>query len=509
MEVDINLETRFAVPPLFHRYERGPWTLLYDPNNHVIVRANAQGVAVVEALMQLPRLQDAIQYIAAAYAMSFDQVAKPVIDYAVNLLSVGFLHIEAYRRKEIVRERNEDLKPPESIYLQNTERCNLSCVYCYNLEERAYFVKEHPEMSTEQMKWAVDQIADFGIPQVNFCGGEATLRDDLLEVAEHARKRGRFVCLVTNGQKDTDEFTREAARLFDVIWVSFDSHNKEVAEKHRGKGSYDPAMNSIRKLVKVPGRRANLTVSAVVSDLNYQDVSEFRRICLDEIGVDRFRATTYCSGCASSAEIDWPLKPPPFVKDENYQMSTEVEYSNLLEVDRIKVDYDMSHQAISQPVGMRNHCGVGKGEMAMLSNGDIFPCQLLCKPQFLAGNVFEQSLSDIFYSSEVLRRLRSITVDELPGCSTCDVKYICAGGCRADALEMHGGIWTHNDFHCNFYHRLAVEAMWQDSMIPIHGLQEAREKFQTRLAAKIAELGDERLQPHAVQGSDDAGHISS
>ena len=58
-------------------------------------------------------------------------------------------------------------------------------------------------------------------------------------------------------------------------------------------------------------------MSAVVSDLNYQDVSDFRRICLEDIGVDRFRATTYCSGCASSAEIDWPLKPPPFVKDES------------------------------------------------------------------------------------------------------------------------------------------------------------------------------------------------
>lgn len=44
-----------------------------------------------------------------------------------------------------------------------------------------------------------------------------------------------------------------------VIWVSLDSHVKETAEKHRGKGSYDPAMNCIRKLAKVSGRKAKLT----------------------------------------------------------------------------------------------------------------------------------------------------------------------------------------------------------------------------------------------------------
>lgn len=485
--MEISLETTFAVPPMFHRYESSEWTLLYDPRNSIVVRANQQGLAVVEAFMRHPILRDAIQYVAESYAMGFEQVAKPVIDFSTHLVSAGFLHIGQYKAKEIIQEENDKLGPPESLYIQNTERCNLSCVYCYNSEERAYFVKEHREMSTEQMKWALDQMADFGIPQFNFCGGEPTLRDDLLEVAAHAKSRGRYVCLVTNGQKDTDEFTREAARLFDVIWVSLDSHVKETAEKHRGKGSYDRAMNSIRKLAKVPDRKATLTVSAVASQLNWQDLAEFRRVCLEDIGVDRFRATTYCSGCAASSEMNWPLQPPPFVKDPSVAFPSDIDFSDLVEFDRIQVEYDLSRERLRHPAGMRNHCGAGKGEMAMLSNGDIFPCQLLCMPQYLVGNVFEQPIREMFYNSDVLRRIRGLTVDHVPGCATCDVKYVCAGGCRANALETHGSLMAHNTYHCDFYHRLAVDALWRDAMIPVQKITEARTMFREKVAAALAE----------------------
>ena len=124
----------------------------------------------------------------------------------------------------------------------------------------------------------------------------------------------------------------------------------------------------------------------------------------------------------------------------------------------------------------------------MLSNGDIYPCQLLCKPQFLAGNIFEQSLDYIFSNSGVLKRLRDLTVDQLPGCSTCDVKYICAGGCRALALEMHGSVEAHNTYFCGLLHRVAVDGMWRDSLIPLQRVGEFRQRY---LAAKEQWLHDE------------------
>jgi radical SAM protein with 4Fe4S-binding SPASM domain len=161
----------------------------------------------------------------------------------------------------------------------------------------------------------------------------------------------------------------------------------------------------------------------------------------------------------------------------------EVQLSDFADLFEIEVNYNVTRQSLQPTASMRNHCGVGKGELAMLSNGDIFPCQLLCKPQFLAGNIFDQPLNEIFFSSEVLNRLRDLTVDRLPGCSTCDVKYVCAGGCRATALELHGSVEAHSDYHCDFYHRLAVDALWKDSMVPVQEVSEVREEYLEKVAA--------------------------
>jgi radical SAM protein with 4Fe4S-binding SPASM domain len=483
--MEFTLDTNIAVPPLLHRYEKGEWTLLYDPTNHSIVRANLSGMVVIEALTRNPRLADAISYIADMHSLTFEEAAKPVVEFVINLVNTGFLHMGEYRANPI--KEDLELGPPEGIYIQNTERCNLKCVYCYNAEERAYFMKEHPEMTTEQMKWAIDQIADFGIKQVNFCGGEATLRDDLLEVAIHAKSRGRYVALVTNGRLDTDEFTSAAANIFDVIWVSLDSHKKELMEIHRGAGSYEPAVNSLRKLARVPNRNARIVVSSVVSDYTWQDMAEFKRFCLEELGVDKFRATTYCPTCSSSEEMNWPIQPPPFVKDDTVPLPELVQISDFATVRELELEISKVSGRLEISADRRNHCGSGKGELSMLSNGDLYPCQLLCKPQYLAGNIFDQSLADIFYSSEILKKMRDLTVDKIPGCSTCDVKYICGGGCRAIALEMHGSIRAHNDHFCNFLHRLAVDAMWRDSLLPIQQVAHMRQQY---LAAKEQLAGD-------------------
>ncbi len=490
-DLDLNLDAKVCVPPLVHRYEKGEWTLLYDPRNHSVIRANPQGLAAVEAITRFPILRQAVEYIAGSYQMPFEQVADSMLQFTQDLVNTGFLHLGEYKAADITKRKP---KPPDNIYIQNTERCNLSCVYCYNLEERAYFVKEHPEMSTEQLKWAIDRICEFDIKQINFCGGEATLRDDLLETAAHVKSHpGALVTLVTNGRQDTDEFTSGAAKLFDCIWVSFDSHHKDLMENHRGKGSYEPALNSIRKLAKVPGRNAILVVSAVISDKNYKTMGDFKRFCLEELGADRFRATTYCPGCASSAEVQWPLQPPPFVTDSSHPMPDQIEasdFADLFDAD-LEIVWDRRMERVRPWAPMRNHCGVGKGELAMLSNGDLYPCQLLCKPQFLAGNIFDQPLDEIFYGSEVLRRLRDLTVDRLPGCSTCDVKYVCAGGCRANAQELHGSIESHSDFYCDFYHRLAVDALWKDSMIPVQSVTRVRKQYE--------ELKQRKLQQKEAQ----------
>src|SRR5215212_8534521 len=77
-----------------------------------------------------------------------------------------------------------------------TRTCNLKCVHCYTDSA----AQKYPnELSTDQCKEVLKDLADFKVPAVLFSGGEPLVRQDLFELAAYARELGLHVVLSTNG----------------------------------------------------------------------------------------------------------------------------------------------------------------------------------------------------------------------------------------------------------------------------------------------------------------------
>lgn len=70
------------------------------------------------------------------------------------------------------------------------------------------------ELSTAEWKQVIDKAYEVGIPHVIFTGGEPTLRDDLVELLQHAESRGLVTGLMTDGFKLAD--TRYLKTLLDA-----------------------------------------------------------------------------------------------------------------------------------------------------------------------------------------------------------------------------------------------------------------------------------------------------
>jgi len=104
--------------------------------------------------------------------------------------------------------------PCEVVHLEISNHCYLTCPYCYVGK------KEGRELTTEQWKHIMDDLASYGIFQVTFGGGEPTLRDDLRELALHARRRGLNLCMTTNGLT-LPEIGPDTLCLFNQVNVSF------------------------------------------------------------------------------------------------------------------------------------------------------------------------------------------------------------------------------------------------------------------------------------------------
>ena len=67
-----------------------------------------------------------------------------------------------------------------------TNQCNLKCVHCYQDAEEA----TDRELSTDEAKKMIDEIAKAGFKIMIFSGGEPLLRPDIYELVAHAASRG-------------------------------------------------------------------------------------------------------------------------------------------------------------------------------------------------------------------------------------------------------------------------------------------------------------------------------
>jgi MoaA/NifB/PqqE/SkfB family radical SAM enzyme len=141
------------------------------------------------------------------------------------------------------------------VVWNSTRTCNLNCIHCYMDSEAK---KYSGELTTEEAKQMIDDLADFKVPVLLFSGGEPLIRPDILELAEYAGSKGIRPTLSTNGTLISREV---AQRIKDIgvgyVGISLDGL-REVNDKFRGKpGAFQSAMEGIQNCVAV-GQRVGL-----------------------------------------------------------------------------------------------------------------------------------------------------------------------------------------------------------------------------------------------------------
>jgi radical SAM protein with 4Fe4S-binding SPASM domain len=69
-------------------------------------------------------------------------------------------------------------------------------------------------------------------------------------------------------------------------------------------------------------------------------------------------------------------------------------------------------------------CGVCVSSICMVANGNVYPCAGW--QSYVAGNVYEQSLQDIWDNSPKVKYLRGLRKKDFPKCRSCPDKSFCA-----------------------------------------------------------------------------------
>jgi radical SAM protein with 4Fe4S-binding SPASM domain len=172
------------------------------------------------------------------------------------------------RADEIVPEQASERRP--IVAWNITRACNLKCVHCYN-NSRAD--KAPNELTTDESKGVLDDLAQFGVPSVLFSGGEPLMRPDLFDLLSYAGQLGLRTVISTNGTLiDVDTARKIKQGGVSYVGISLDGIG-HVNDEFRGVvGAFDKAVEGIRNCQKA-GVRVGLRLT--LTRRNVQDLEPF------------------------------------------------------------------------------------------------------------------------------------------------------------------------------------------------------------------------------------------
>lgn len=164
------------------------------------------------------------------------------------------------------------------IVVWNTSRqCNLSCIHCYSDSHNR---KYSGEVTTEEARKIIQDLAAFKVPVLLFSGGEPLLRKDIFALNALARSCGLRTVISTNGTLITKVLAEKIKREgFDYVGVSLDGIGKNNDRFRGRKGAFARALAGIRNLVAI-GQKTGLRFT--ITRHNYRDVAEIFKLVEDE-----------------------------------------------------------------------------------------------------------------------------------------------------------------------------------------------------------------------------------
>lgn len=344
----------------------------------------------------------------------------------------------------------KDRKP---VVVWNVSRtCNLKCMHCYSDSDAIAYPGE---LTTEQGRALLDDLASFGVPAVLLSGGEPLARRDLFELAEYGRSLGLKFTLSTNGTL-IDEKKAERIREigFAYVGISFDGMGA-TNDKFRGvAGAFDRALRGIRNC-KAVGQKVGLRLTltpATVSDLDkifdFIEAEDIDRACFYHLvpsGRGR-SATTLPHADARNAvdrifrrtrEFAAKGRPREILTVDNHTDAAYL-YMTLRNQDAQRAAN--AYELLTWNGGGANSSGIGIADID--TQGNVHPDQFL--QAVTLGNVKERKFSEIWTDgrNQTLSELRDRNGRLHGRCAECAYLSMCGGNFRARALNATGDLWA-------------------------------------------------------------------
>lgn len=360
---------------------------------------------------------------------------------------------ESKRLPSHLLQFSKDKKPV--VVWNMTRRCNLKCVHCY---AQAKDIEFENELSTEEGKALIDDLASFGSPVILFSGGEPTLRKDLPELAAYAREKGMRAVISTNGTLIDRDMAKKLKEVgLSYVGVSLDGI-RETNDKFRGmKGAFDAALRGLHncqeECIKVGLRftinKQNVRDIPAIFDLLEEE--KIPRICFYHL-VYAGRGSKMVS---EDLSLDESRQAVDLILERTRKLHEKGFPAEVLTVDNhcdgpylymklLKENPERAAEVFELlSMNQGNSSGIGIGCVSW--DGAVHADQFWRHYSF--GNVRERPFSEIWndLSDELMDGLKNrkpLIKAHADRCARCKWLDVCNGNFRVRAEAVYGNVWA-------------------------------------------------------------------
>ena len=309
----------------------------------------------------------------------------------------------------------------DSCYLHVTDHCNLHCLGCYSYISHR---NAEDDLSLVQIQIILKKLVEAGVGSLIISGGEPLFRKDLREICQYAKSEGIDTLQVISNGTMPKECYDQIIPFIDKLTISVDGYDTNVTYI-RDEG----IMPSVIDTIIYCKDKVETTFVATLHKKNLFDQQKYYELA-ERLDVD-FNFSLLTVESQDELFKDYIITEKDFAK--NIELANKI--SNRSEI----------HSTPSCNLECRKACGAGKKMISVSANGDVYPCHMLHRDELYMGNILEDSLESILFSSGNL--LKDFTVDNKKKCKECKYKYLCGGGCNARAY-LETGDFKNTDSTC-------------------------------------------------------------
>jgi len=317
---------------------------------------------------------------------------------------------------------------PLAVLAELTHRCPLQCSYCSNPLE---LEKSSNELTTDEWFKIIDELAEIGVLQIHFSGGEPAARRDLVQLVQRATDAGLYSNLITSAVMVTRARLEQLADAgLNHVQISVQGAESILADRVGGYRNGHAKKLEVARWVReldLP-----LTINAV---MHRQNLHQLPQIIVLATALDATRLEV-----ANVQYYGWALKNRQALMPSREQMEectrtvqeARIRLHGVLDIDYVIPDYYAERP--KQCMG-----GWGRQFFNISPAGKVLPCHAA---ETITGMEFDsvrgnKSIRWIWDNSDAFNKYRGTGWMPEP-CQSCEFKEIDFGGCRCQAFALTG-----------------------------------------------------------------------